>query len=588
MSSVNPIHGLSDAHYQELTEGSAIGELRVRQRYYQSVTADALPPEFADYQRRPGLLIPIRTVNNELESYQLKPDEPRRDKKGKPIKYETAALARQVLDVPPSVLSLLANPKIPLVITEGAKKVDCGISQGIKCIIGLQGVYGWRGTNAQGGKVALPDWEHIALNKRNVLIAFDSDVMSKASVRDALERLSGFLRSKGARVSYLLMPDLSDGSKCGLDDWFAAGNTYAELQKYMEPDLPPLPGTEPAAGPRLLTRTIADVEEKQIDWLWPNWLPKGMLTLLGGYAGDGKSTLTTALAAALSTGGTLPDGAKAPQTKTMLVVTEDDISHVVKARLTVHGVDANNVEVLDGVTDGKGSTRGFSMRTDVPLLRQKVLEHGIGLVVIDPLTSVMGNGDRNSEGDVRDAFGPLLRMMEETGVAVIGIMHIGKSDGHARSFQKLMGSTAFTALARCVWMVQQLPEEFQADGEPNRKLLDVTKCNIAMAPPPLQFCRPQDAAIQFMGTSPLTFEAASAWRSKSDPQKDTPDMDKAEAWLLEKMDGKPMPAKDVETAVASEEFSLSLVKKAKLRLGMKSVRQGSEWIWMPPQDTRVA
>ena len=38
---------------------------------------------------------------------------------------------------------------------------------GIPCIVGVQGVYGWRGTNEHGGKRALPDWEDIALNGRD-------------------------------------------------------------------------------------------------------------------------------------------------------------------------------------------------------------------------------------------------------------------------------------------------------------------------------------------------------------------------------------------------------------------------------------
>src|SRR5699024_4025864 len=194
-------------------------------------------------------------------------------------------------------------------------------------VIGLQGVYGWRGKNEHGGKAALPDWEHIALNGRSVTLAFDSDVMSKPEVRDALERFSRFLNSKGALVGYLLMPDLPDGSKCGLDDWFAKGNTRNELKQHFVEELPPLPGASETTGvPRLLTRSIADVEEQQVDWIWENWLPKGMFTVLGGYAGDQKSTLTAWLAATLSNGGKLPDGSTAPVVNTLMVAMEDDVS----------------------------------------------------------------------------------------------------------------------------------------------------------------------------------------------------------------------------------------------------------------------
>ncbi|MBA3276516.1 MAG: DUF3854 domain-containing protein [Chloroflexia bacterium] len=141
-------------------------------------------------------------------AWQVKADEFRLDKAGKPVKYDTATGGRQCLDIPERSGSLLGNPNVPLWITEGAKKVDSGLSHGIRCIIGMQGVYGWCGKNDHGGTVALPDWEAIALNGRDVVLAFDSDVMTKASVRGALERLSAFLTQRQARVRYLLLPVL--------------------------------------------------------------------------------------------------------------------------------------------------------------------------------------------------------------------------------------------------------------------------------------------------------------------------------------------------------------------------------------------
>ena len=61
-------------------------------------------------------------------------------------------LARAV-GLEPSVRALLNNPQIPLYITEGIRKGDAAISQGL-CCIALLGVTNWRGTNASGGKTA--------------------------------------------------------------------------------------------------------------------------------------------------------------------------------------------------------------------------------------------------------------------------------------------------------------------------------------------------------------------------------------------------------------------------------------------------
>ena len=60
------------------------------------------------------------------------------------------------------------------------------------------------------------------------------------------------------------------------------------------------------------------------------------------------------------------------------------------------------------------------------------MEHGIDLIVIDPLTSIMPGIDRNAEGDTRDALTPLVKLAERCNVAIIGIAHVGKPNGTAR------------------------------------------------------------------------------------------------------------------------------------------------------------
>lgn len=355
-------NGLTGPHHYELAVESLIAKEVLQQRGYRSVKAHELPPEFADYQRRDGLLIPLRSVRGEIESYQLKPNKPRKGKNGKPIKYETAANAKQIIDVPAASLPYLGNPNGTLLITEGAKKADAGVSHGLKCVIGLQGVFGWRGKNEHGGSTALPDWEHIALKGRNVVIAFDSDVMSKPEVRTALDRLSGFLSGRGAKVQYILMPDLPDGGKCGLDDWFALDNhtdniaALDALSALAVSELPALAVASPVTGgARANIRRMSEVEAEEIDWLWPGWIPNGTISLLGGYAGDGKSTFTASLVAALSTGGLLPDGTRAPLTNCLIMPAEDDVPHVVKPRLAIHGADMNRVFDLSTVDDGNGT-----------------------------------------------------------------------------------------------------------------------------------------------------------------------------------------------------------------------------------------
>jgi hypothetical protein len=207
-----------------LLEASAIPPEVARERGYVSVdTKKRLEPcGFTKGQQViPGLLIPVHGTDGTVRLHQYRPDEPRIDAKGRSRKYETPWRHQLCIDVPPRILGQLADPAVPLWITEGARKADAAAAAGM-CCIALLGVEGW-----QSKGVALPDWKDIRLRDRGVLIAFDSDVMTKPAVRGALNRITVWLEYRSARVRHVILP--GDGAKAGLDDYLAAGGTVADL-----------------------------------------------------------------------------------------------------------------------------------------------------------------------------------------------------------------------------------------------------------------------------------------------------------------------------------------------------------------------
>lgn len=199
----------------------------------------------------PTLLVPVWGVTGDVVLYQHRPDVPRvRKDTGKIVKYETPGDSRMVVDVPPTARDKIGDPKVPLWITEGVLKADAAVSAGL-CCIALLGVWNWRGTNADSGKTALADWESIALNEREVYIAFDSDVMTKRAVHDALTRLAAFLGRRGALVRYVYPPAGGSDAKNGLDDYLAAGHSAGDLR-------------------RLATEKAAEPEDGNRIWPTPN------------------------------------------------------------------------------------------------------------------------------------------------------------------------------------------------------------------------------------------------------------------------------------------------------------------------------
>ena len=263
----------------------------------------------------------------------------------------------------------------------------------------------------------------------------------------------------------------------------------------------------PAQPARAVVTPLNTVTPKAVEYIWPSWLARGKLHILGGHPGDGKSTLTLALAAAGSRGGIAPDGARLEVFNTLLVAAEDDLEDTIRPRLDLHRADVNRIFALRYIVDEKGKDRALSLSAHVEEMRAVIHEHNIDLVVIDPITSYLPKTDRNAEGDIRDALMPLIRLIEDTSVAVIGIMHIGKGGGQGRKpLQQLLGSTAFGAIARVVWMTAELPDDAQPEpGDDGvreiKKLLGVVKSNISMRPPAIEWSRPMDGPVCFYGRS---------------------------------------------------------------------------------------
>lgn len=179
-------------------------------------------------QRTPGILIPLWGVDGAVVGHQYRPDNARSDPRGRPIKYESPRGSANRLDCPPRCQPFLRDPTVELWITEGSKKADALVTKGA-CAISLAGVWGFKGKNETGGVTLLADWDHIALEGRTVYLTFDSDVIDKASVRKALERLAEHLCRKGARVLVVHLPQQGE-EKTGIDDYLLE-HSLEDVQK---------------------------------------------------------------------------------------------------------------------------------------------------------------------------------------------------------------------------------------------------------------------------------------------------------------------------------------------------------------------
>ncbi len=398
------------------------------------------------------------------------------------------------------------------------------------------------------------------LRGRHVVILPDNDAEGRAHAA----RVAHELRGVAAAVWTLHLPGLAEGGD--VSDWLAAGGTRDELIRLLKRVVEgELRQEFESAGPVAVLTRLDEVKPERVTWLWEGWLPRGKLVLLGGHPGDGKSTLTTAMAATLSTGGHWPDGSQAPLGGTIFLLAEDSLGDTVRPRLDQHGADLSRIISLDAIKQIDGSTQSFSLADHLDVLERSVRQLDTALVVIDPLTAFMSSRNRNDDGETRDLLTPLGQLAERCNATVLCVMHVGKPGQAKRTpLQSFMGATAFGAVARQALAVHPISGS-------DRKLLAVIKSNVATKPPALEWSRPQDSAIVWHGESQQDLETLfnGGGANTTDRSAD------AEAFLRDALADGPRLSRDVSDEAEQFGFSEITLRRVRRAANVEARRIGS-------------
>jgi len=247
------------------------------------------------------------------------------------------------------------------------------------------------------------------------------------------------------------------------------------------------------AGTTLRTKRLSSYEPQPVRWLWRNRIPFGKVTVLAGDGGDGKSFTTCGIAAAVTTGRAMPDCFPKVARDVVIWNGEDGIEDTIYGRCKAAGADLDRIEIIEE-TNENGKVRGFSL-ADIPLLIQKLKENvHVGLIVIDPITSLLQSVDSFRDAEVRSALQPLTWLATVTGAAVLMVMHLKKGE-ETSMLHRLSGSVAFGALARSAILLSRHP-----DG---RRSLDTIKHNLAKSEPsPVEFRINDQGGFEWVGLSP--------------------------------------------------------------------------------------
>jgi hypothetical protein len=399
-----------------------------------------------------------------------------------------------------------------------------------------------------------------------------------------MARIQKRLRALGQPPKKIRRIVWNDGPPKGdLADWRATDGTPANLAQLVKQapawdsndEAQNTSANDAAPTSRLVVSSLSNVVSQSVAWDWYRWLARGKFHIVAGHAGDGKSTLLASLAATGSQGGQWPDGTFAPRVlRTLFLLGEDSAADTLRPRLELHDADMDEIFVNEAVLDEHGRERFFNIGKHLDLLEEEIVEHRIDWIVIDPLTTIMPGTDRNAEGDTRDALTPLIKLAERRNVAIIGVAHVGKSGDARRAAQKILGATAFHALARVVWMVA--PDD-------DRMVLGVVKSNFAMRPPSLVWTRDENGPIVWEGVSANDVEDLLAHPAAASPRSD------AEGLLRDLLARGSRASEDIERAGKEREMSFRTLRRAADVIGVKKFKEpgklNGRWFWCLPDGS---
>jgi len=241
--------------------------------------------------------------------------------------------------------------------------------------------------------------------------------------------------------------------------------------------IPPDDGSEAAEPPDYTRQVVltcgADLTPEPIVWLWRDWLAQGKLHLLAGTPGQGKTTLAMAMAATVTIGGRWPDGSTCEPGNILIWSGEDDPSDTLLPRLMASGADRSKCFFISGVSTN-GELSAFDPARDMWALEaQAKAIGGVSLLVVDPVVSAI-TGDSHKNAEVRRCLQPIVDLASRMGAAAIGITHLSKGGAGSDPAGRVIGSVAFTAVARVVMVAGKVLNE---DGS-HKRILARGKSNI--------------------------------------------------------------------------------------------------------------
>jgi putative DNA primase/helicase len=401
-------------------------------------------------------------------------------------------------------------------------------------------------------------------------------------------------------VAVFVNDDGHYGFKCFHNS--CAGNHWQEFKNHLESisgkkffwQTNATSAAQPDAKPttKMIVKRASSIAPQVINWLWPNRIPFGKLTMFVGNPEIGKGMATMYIAARATRGDGWHDCKNLNSPSEVIIMSsEDTAGDTIIPRLMAQDADLDKVHIICGVMSEKGE-KEFSVDTDLPALRE-LLEANpdVKVVIIDPIMNHLGSLKGNSEQDVRTGLTPLAKLAEKHGVAIIIVTHFNKNSSND-SIHRVGGAMAMVGVVRIAWT-------FAEDKEDGKRKMLPLKANIAPNVGGFEYkIIPQEVFHngQYVSEGKIDWgektcsSVDSAIKFKSKDEK-PPLYQLAMIWLQEHLeDGEPHSAAEIFISAEYAGFKEDTLEMAVSKLGtIKKSHQEvpGPWLWQIPKLKKV-
>ncbi|MEK0145811.1 AAA family ATPase [Corynebacterium yonathiae] len=436
----------------------------------------------------------------------------------------------------------------PVYVVEGEKDVNTANN-----VWGAAAV-----SQAQGASTGPDKADWAPLKGRDVVIVADDDKPGEKRADKVFTYLTGL----NARPESVRIVKAAAGKD--LSDHIAAGLNATDLKSV----------GDKVGRRRVKLIKASSVKTEKVDWLIKEWIPAGMLTLLAGREGIGKSTIACGWVAEFSNQGM----------KCAYLNSEDSRSFTVRPRLQAAGANLDNIFFIDVETE-TGNEGHLRLPQDTEILFRELVDQGVKFVVLDAAKSSMDPKlDGYKDDHVRQFLEPLAAAADKYNITIVGLAHFGKKEGKDTG-RLLLGSIAWSQIARSV-----LSAAVDEDG---RLIVTNTKANLArgivsrearIVPRPVAI---DDGTLTELGAIEwgqfTDTPATELLEAQSDEMQD--ERSEIEAIVLDYLEacGGSAPAGEVLKVTRAAGLNDNAVKKARKKIGVKTERQGfgkgAKWVW---------